>query len=467
MRQSRAANIAGSPTMVGAITVLIIILAVFLAYNANNGLPFVPTYRLSAQVPNAETLVPGNDIQVGGVRVGAVEAVQPEQHADGSTSATIHMKLNKQLQPLPVDSTVIVRSRSALGLKYLQIVKGQSTKGFPEGDTMPLSAAKPEPVEIDQVLNTFDAPTRAAIKLNIREFGTAVAGRGAAINAAIGELRPLIDRLEPVMRNIGAPGTHLARFIQTLSATAAEVAPVAEVQAELFVNLDTTFGALAQVARPFIQETISKSPPTEETGIQTLPRIRPFLRDSTALFTDLQPAARTLRATSPEIAAALVAGVPALLESPALNRRLEPTFTSLLNFAQDPTVTTGIKKLTQAFTALNPTLSFITPAQSVCNYATLLLRNAASLISLGSGLGNWQRFIVLNPPSGPNNEGSPSSAPANGPSTVNHLHVNPYPNTAAPGQTHECEAGNEVYKAGQTVIGNVPGNQGTKTAGQG
>ena len=35
-------SLAASPTMVGAITTLIVIVAVFLAYNANNGLPFVP-----------------------------------------------------------------------------------------------------------------------------------------------------------------------------------------------------------------------------------------------------------------------------------------------------------------------------------------------------------------------------------------------------------------------------------------
>jgi hypothetical protein len=40
--------------------------------------------------------------------------------------------------------------------------------------------------------------------------------------------------------------------------------------------------------------------------------------------------------------------------------------------------------------------------------------------------------------------------------------VNPYANTAAPGQTHECEAGNEPYLDGQR-IGHVPGNQGTRT----
>ena len=77
-------------------------------------------------------------------------------------------------------------------------------------------------------------------------------------------------------------------------------------------------------------------------------------------------------------------------------------------------------------------------------------------------------------PSGPNNEGGPSSAPANGGgdpvdplSRANFLHVNPYPNTAAAGQSPtECEAGNEDYAIGKQVIGNVPGNQGIRTEDQ-
>ena len=46
---------------------------------------------------------------------------------------------------------------------------------------------------------------------------------------------------------------------------------------------------------------------------------------------------------------------------------------------------------------------------------------------------------------------------------MNHLNVNPYPNTAAPGQTRECEAGRTPFQRGTTVIGNTPGNQGTTT----
>ncbi|HXV53154.1 MAG TPA: MlaD family protein, partial [Solirubrobacterales bacterium] len=139
--RSRGPGLTASPTMVGALTVMVVILAVFLAYNANTGLPFVPTYRITVQVPDANTLVPGNEVRVGGVRVGAVESIDPEQTEDGELSAALNLKLDRDVDPIPVDSTVIVRSRSALGLKYLEINLGDSDEGFEEGSVVPLSAA--------------------------------------------------------------------------------------------------------------------------------------------------------------------------------------------------------------------------------------------------------------------------------------------------------------------------------------
>ena len=463
--------IASSPTMVGAITVLIVIVAVFLAYNANTGLPFVPTYRISAQVPNANSLVPNNEVRIGGVRVGLVEEVIPVQHEDGSTSATLDLKLDDEVRELPEDSTVIVRSRSALGLKYLEIDQGRSSEGIPEGTVLPLNRARPEPVEIDQVLNMFDEPTRLAIQRNLVEFGNAIAARGPDLNNAFGELRPALEHLQPVARILADPSTRLGRLFVALRDTVAEVAPVAEVQARMFVSLDTTFGALASVARPFIQETISRTPPSFDAAIRTLPTTRPFLRHTTALFADLAPGARALRRTAPEIADAATVGVPALLAAPGLNRQLPPTAASLRRLNDDQAARAGIDQLTTFSDELTPTLRFITPAQSVCRYGTRLFSNVADATRLGNGLGNWQRFIVLSSPDGPNNEGSPSAVPASGGGSdpANFLHVNPYPNTASPGQPRECEAGREKYIAGQTVIGNVPGNQGVtpRQAGEG
>lgn len=469
MRGGAARTIAQSPTMVGALTVLIVIVAVFLAYNANTGLPFVPSYRITAQVPDAETLVPKNEVRIGGVRVGQIESIEPRSHEDGSVSADLELKLDDEIRELPADSTVVVRARSALGLKFLEINEGTSSQGLPEGSVLPLSAARPEPVEIDQVLNTFDGPTRRAIKVNLTEFGNAVAGRGPDLNSALGELPSLLARLEPVTRNLARPGTGLGRFFRAARAAAAEVAPVAEQQASSFVSLDVTFGALAEVARPFIQETISRTPPTLEATTESLPRVRPFLRNTAGLFADLRPGARALRRTAPELRRAFAVGTPVVRRSPRLNRRLPPATAALRRFNDNGAARAGLRKLGEASDELSPTLRFITPAQSVCNYGTLLLRNFASTLSIADdGLGSSQRFIVFDPPAGPNNQGSPSSAPANGPSDPanpgNFLHANPYPNTAAPGQQpRECEAGNEPYIAGRQVIGNVPGNQGTET----
>ncbi len=271
MRGGRVGSLAASPTLVGAVTVLVVVVAVFLSYQANQGLPFVPTYKVSVELPNADNLVAGNEVRIGGVRVGQIKSVDPETVNNApcpndptrqctTQVAQVNMELNENINPLPVNSTVVVRAKSALGLKYLEIDRGNSSQGFKPGATIPLTAARPEPVEIDQVFNMFDEPTRVAIQQNLLEFGNALAGRGVDLNEAIGQLKPLVELLTPVMRNLADPNTGLSNFVSSLSATAAEVAPVAQIQGQLFVDLDTTFGAFARVSRPYIQESISRSP---------------------------------------------------------------------------------------------------------------------------------------------------------------------------------------------------------------
>ena len=65
MRNRRDASIAANPILIGAATLLVAVVGVFLAYNANNGLPFVPTYDVKVLVPDAAELVKGNDVRVG------------------------------------------------------------------------------------------------------------------------------------------------------------------------------------------------------------------------------------------------------------------------------------------------------------------------------------------------------------------------------------------------------------------
>ena len=152
----------------------------------------------------------------------------------------------------------------------------------------------------------FDDPTRVAIQKNLLEFGNALAGRGVDLNEAIGQLKPLVQLLTPVMKNLADPNTGLSNFVSSLSATAAEVAPVAQIQGQLFVDLDTTFGAFARVARPFIQESISKGPAAEDTAIATLPTVRPFLANTTKLFAELRPGFRAIAPVQKDLGNSIV-----------------------------------------------------------------------------------------------------------------------------------------------------------------
>jgi virulence factor Mce-like protein len=461
-----SASIAANPVLIGAATTLVVIVAVFLAYNANSGLPFVPTYEVKTQVPSAAQLVKGNDVRIGGSRVGAVTDITPVTAKDGSVSALLTLKLETSVKPLPVDSTVLIRPRSALGLKYVEITKGTSSQGYEDGATIPLRNATPEPVELDQVVNTFDDKTRAASQINLTEFGNGLAGRGADLNRAIEELNPLLVNLVPVMRNLSDPQTRLGRFVTALGRTARIVAPAAVTQSELFGNLDTTFGALANVARPFLQDSISGGPPALDEGIKDFPQLRPFLANSEALFRELRPGVRALSTAAPDLADALEVGTPTLRRSVAFNNSLKPAFEALERFADDPLVTLGVKDLESTVTILSPTIAHLAPVQTVCNYATLWFRNVSSLLSVGDANGTSQRFIIIATPQGPNNEGGPSSAPANGGvpgKQDNYLHSDPYPNTASPGQPKECEAGNEPFIVGKQEIGNAPGTQPAKT----
>ena len=460
MRRRSSASIAANPVLIGAATILVIVVAVFLAYNANSGLPFVPAYSLKAQVPSGAQLVAGNEVRLGGARVGVVDSIRPRRLRDGRVVAELGMKLETTVQPLPTDSTILVRPRSALGLKYVELTRGTAAQGFADGATIPLRQATPAPVEFDEALSAFDEPTREASRRNLTEFGNALAGRGADLNVALENLDPLLLNLAPVMRNLSDPRTRLGGLVEGLGATASEVAPVAETQASLLRNLDTTFGGLAAV-REDLQESIEEGPATLDAGIESFPRQRPFLRNAERLAAELAPGAEALRGAAPELAGALEAGTPTLRRAVELKARLEPTFVALQRFAEDPLARLGVSGLSELSRTLAPTVAQVAPAQTVCNYATNLLRNASSLLSEGDRNGTGQRFIIIATPQGPNNEGGPSSAPADGPTPDNHLHRNPYPNTAAPGQPRECEAGNETYDAGRTVLGNDPGNQGT------
>lgn len=472
MGRRRNMSIAANPILIGGVTVLMVIVAVYLSYNANHGLPFVPTYKVDVVIPNADGLIAGNEVRIGGDRVGVVKKIDARANNDGSTSAELELGLDANTPHLPADSVVKVRPKSSLGLKYVAISRGSSSQQVASGGTITVPKSQAPAVDIDQFFNMFDEQTRQGSADNLLEYGTGFAGRGGDINTALHNLDPLVRHGEPALDTVLAARTRFDQLFPALGRAAAEVAPVATTQGELFANLNTTFGALADNSRS-LEQSIALGPEALDVATAALPAQAGFEEDSTELFRRLKRPFQQLAAASVHLAPAFKAGTPALKNSPQLNARVVQTLDALDTFVSDPRVMPALQRLTETANLLEPTIAFVTPAQTTCNYLSLFFRNLGSALSESDSVGTFLRASAIVPPQLPNSEIGPASAPANGPAGVqdqartggNFLHSNPYPNTAAPGEDNECEAGNEsannAYEPQQQQIGSVPGNQGT------
>ncbi len=444
MRTRRqSSSLTANPVLIGAVTTLVVVVAVFLSYNANSGLPFVPTYGITVHLPDAERLVPGNEVRMGGRRVGVLKELEPRVGRDGTPSALATLALEESVAPLARDTRVTVRARSPLGLKYIELVPGTSRATVPEDSTMD-RREQARPVELDDVLDTFDAPTRRATQEVLEQLGGGLAGRGGDLNLAIGSLRPAVRRLAPVMRSLAAPGTDLDGLVDGLASAARATAPVGGSLRRTVAHLGRTLDAVAGEGRA-LDAALAELPETERAGARAFAGATPVLARTASLLRDLRPATPLLRRATGDLADVTGRAPAHLRATRAVAAPLGRTLAELGALARRPATSGAVRRLTPVVTELRSMLPDVLPMQTACNYLGLWLRNVNSATSEGDRNGRWFRFGVV----------SPVDEMLQQPRPVPNLHTNPYPRMA-PG---DCEAGNEPYLPGRR-IGNIPGDQG-------
>jgi phospholipid/cholesterol/gamma-HCH transport system substrate-binding protein len=107
------------------------------------------------------------------------------------------MGIYDSFRPLYSDATVLIRPKSLIGEKYVDMSRGASNVEIADGGLIPKTQAFTQ-VELDQVLQSSDEATRKALSTNIMSLGEGVKGRGADVNATIPELKRIAEHLTPV-----------------------------------------------------------------------------------------------------------------------------------------------------------------------------------------------------------------------------------------------------------------------------
>jgi virulence factor Mce-like protein len=465
-RRSIANEVFNNPILVGTITILVVVIAVYLSYIAENGLPFIPSYTVNADVKDAAELVKNAPVRVGGALVGQVLKITPEPAgADPGYHhpfARLELRLQRSLEPLPYDTQYEVRVQSALGGKYVELIPGHDrssprTPALPDGGTFRLGTKQQHGitiVDLSDAFRVFGPNTARGLRGAIYGLGDAVAGRGTQFNDTIYQLRRLIGPLESLLRLFASPSTGLPQFISGAAATTGALAPVAPAISALLANGASTAAALS---RANLGGAIDQLAPTESVATSVLTNARPVLIDTARLVQALKPGAALLPLAAQRLDQIIRAATPVYRHVPQLASALQQTLQDVQRLARNPAATQVFHVLgnndlatfgASAFVGLGAILEAAAPAQLACNTEGIWARNFGgpnAPLSEGDKLGTWLRTSPLLVPQLSTESNKPWS----------QLHLNFYPVERA----GRCEAGNLPYSAGQ-AIGNPSGFSG-------
>jgi virulence factor Mce-like protein len=460
MRTGRhaALEIFDNPVLIGAVTILVVSVAVFLSYIAENGLPFLPTYNIKVDVPNAAELVKNADVRIGGARVGQVLTITPEpartDQGYDQPFARLTLSLQKSLEPLPFDTRYQVRLASVLGGKYVEIIPGHDkdtpqTPSLADGGTFKLGTAFAHNipiVDLDTAFRTFGPQTQLGLRNATAELGDAVAGRGTQFNDSIYSLHQLIGPLDSLLRLLASPSTHLAQFISGTAATTGALAPVAPTISALLSDSAATFQALNHSA---LGQTIDQLPSTESVATTVLTNAQPVLADAATVVQDLKPGAALLPTAAQDLDQIIRSATPVYKLAPQLAAKLQTALVDVQTLAKNPAAIESFNVLgnndlatfgASAFVGLGAILEAAAPAQLACNVEGLWASNFGgpnNALSEGDSVGTWLRSgLVID-----------SSTLVQSAKPAADLHLNYYPNETS----GDCSAGNEIYKTGQAI----------------
>jgi phospholipid/cholesterol/gamma-HCH transport system substrate-binding protein len=249
-------------------------------------------YRFQASFDEAALLVEQADVRMAGIDVGKVV---DKKLVDGRSLATI--ELEEPYAPIPRDTRVLLRTKALLGETYVELTPGERAAGpLEDGDTLPRAAAQ-DAVQIDEIVRTFDEPTREAFQGWMHELARAIRlGRGEDLNDALGTLPGFVASGEDVLRVLNEEEPALRALIRNSGRALAAVNERRGQLRELIVNANNFMGALAS-RNESLAEAVLILPTFLDESRATLHRLRDFASDTRPLVRDLKPVADDLHPT--------------------------------------------------------------------------------------------------------------------------------------------------------------------------
>lgn len=303
--------------------IAVVVVAVVALLSAGGG----DRHTVHATLSAANDVIPGIEVRSAGQKVGEVSEVNATK--DGRAHVTL--ALDDAVWPLPAGSSIRPRLGSSVAYsgRWIALDLPRHSSGtIPEGGSIHATTA----VEVDQVLSTFDLPTRRNLARTI------AAGANLANRAKTGLARtldrtpPALAQVDGLFRDLTASESDLHQLLRSTDRVVDAMVATDPGIETLISGAATTFSATADRAQR-LEELLQRTPPVLVAGRKTLATADRTLGKARTLAVGLRPGLASLRRSAAPLND-LLAGVldigPTARATLAAARQGSPSLSRLL-----------------------------------------------------------------------------------------------------------------------------------------
>jgi phospholipid/cholesterol/gamma-HCH transport system substrate-binding protein len=248
---------------------------------------------------NAGQLVRGDVVRVGGTPAGTVKSID----LTPDSKAKVTVSVSDDFGPLHGGTTATIRAQSLIGVanRFVDVQPGPNFRRKLDDGAVLDVADTTSIVDLDQLFNALDPPTRKGLQQTFRGFADWYSGKEGQANASTRYLSPLVVSTTKLFGELNRDSDTLQQLLVNTSGALGGLAERRDDITNLVSNTGTTLQALSSDTQS-LSQALEQLPPALHQGTQTLAAARPALDDLQRLTDeskvgtkDLAPFLRQLR----------------------------------------------------------------------------------------------------------------------------------------------------------------------------
>ena len=232
-------------------------------------------------------LVPGNQVLVAGRPVGSVDSLDLTDDGQAEVNITTD-------EPLPLGTTAQIRATSLSGIanRYVALTPGPDSETIPDGATITADQTT-SPVDVDQLFNLLDEPTRDSLKNVISGQAGIYSGDPQKSRAAYKYLAPGLQSTQRLLAELTRDQEVLSQFLQSGGDVLGAVAERRDDLSALTENANVALSAIA-AENDALDRSLAALPPAMRQANTTFVNLRFAFDDIDKLVETSKPATEDL-----------------------------------------------------------------------------------------------------------------------------------------------------------------------------